>query len=70
MNMAILTKTTFMNIHFKDCKMLGLFFDHCNPFGLTVSFENCILTHSSFYKLRLKKRLQKLKRSECRFHGM
>jgi uncharacterized protein YjbI with pentapeptide repeats len=35
--------------------MLGLFFEHCNPFGLTVSFENCTLTHSSFHGVRLKK---------------
>ena len=54
---------------------MGLFFDQCNPFGLTVSFENCILTHSSFYKLRLKKtsfknsNLQNVDFTECDLTG-
>ena len=71
MNMAVLTKTTFINIQFKDCKMLGLFFEHCNPFGFSVSFENCTLTHSSFFGFRLKKtifknsNLQNVDFSEC-----
>jgi fluoroquinolone resistance protein len=30
-------------------------FENCDPFGLTVGFDNCILNHSSFYKTKLKK---------------
>ena len=71
LNMAVLTKTTFMDIQFKDCKMLGLFFEHCNPFGLSVSFENCTLSHSSFYGIGLKKTsIQKLKPPERRLFRM
>jgi len=35
--------------------MLGLLFEDCNKFGLSFSFDNCILNHCSFYKTKLKK---------------
>jgi len=35
--------------------MLGLKFEHCNPFLFKVDFESCQLNLSSFYKLKLKK---------------
>ena len=35
--------------------MLGLYFDSCNKFGLSFSFENCILNHSTFYRTKIKK---------------
>jgi len=35
--------------------MLGLRFECCNPFGLSFTFTDCLLTHSSFYKLKIKK---------------
>jgi uncharacterized protein YjbI with pentapeptide repeats len=35
--------------------MLGLRFDTCNEFGLSISFESCQLNHSSFYKTKIKK---------------
>src|SRR5581483_7158989 len=50
-----LNKTAFRSIRFKDCKMLGLHFERCNEFGFEASFENCLLDHSSFYKMKLKK---------------
>jgi fluoroquinolone resistance protein len=34
---------------------LGLHFDHCNQFITGLSFYNCIINISSFYKLKLKK---------------
>ena len=37
--------------------MLGLRFEDCNEFGLSFSFENCTLDHSSFYQTKLKKTL-------------
>lgn len=55
LSLVKLIKTSFRNIYFKDCKMLGLRFDHCNEFGLSFSFDNCSLNHSSFYKLKIKK---------------
>lgn len=54
LSMVRMNKTSFHTVVFNDCKMLGLFFDQCNPFGLTFSFNNCILNDSSFYKTKLK----------------
>ncbi len=53
LSMAVLTKTAFRDVRFKDCKMLGLKFDNCNDFALSFSFENCVLTHSSFYQKKI-----------------
>ncbi len=55
LSLAKLGKTALRDVKFKECKMLGLRFDQCNDFGLLVSFENCSLNHSSFYKMKLKK---------------
>lgn len=55
LSMAKLTRTAFRNIRFRDCKLLGLRFDHCNEFLFEVHFENCILHHSSFYRRKIKK---------------
>ena len=50
-----LHNTILRDIHFKDCKMIGLQFGDTNEFGLTVSFDSCILTNASFYKTKIKK---------------
>ncbi len=34
--------------------MLGLNFENCNKFGLSLRFENCQLNHASFYQIQLK----------------
>jgi uncharacterized protein YjbI with pentapeptide repeats len=39
--------------------MLGLRFDTCNEFGLSFSFDNCQLNHSSFYKTTITKTIFK-----------
>ena len=71
LSLAKLSKTAFRDIAFRDCKMLGLRFDHCYEFGLSFSFENCILNHSSFYKTKIKKttfknvQLQETDFTEC-----
>jgi len=39
--------------------MLGLQFDTCNEFGLSFSFDDCTLNHSSFYQRKLKKTIFK-----------
>jgi len=44
-----LNNTVFRDTKFKECKMLGLRFDDCNEYGLSFSFEDCVLNHSSFY---------------------
>lgn len=57
LSLCKLNQTVFQDVLFKDCKMLGLRFDSCSDFGLSISFENCQLNHSSFYKLNLKNTL-------------
>ena len=55
MSMAKIAHTAFKNVHFVGCKMLGLYFEHSNPFMFALSFDNCTLNLSSSYKLNLKK---------------
>jgi fluoroquinolone resistance protein len=55
LSLAKTTKTAFQDVQFKNCKMLGLQLSGCNEFGLLFSFEGCILDHSSFYRLKIKK---------------
>lgn len=56
-SLAKLHKTLFNNVQFRDCKMLGLRFDSCNPIGLSFSFKGCQLQHASFYKIKSRKTL-------------
>ena len=56
---AKLRGTAFRDIQFTGCKMLGLHFENCSQFGLSYSFDNCNLNHSSFYKTRIKKTIFK-----------
>jgi fluoroquinolone resistance protein len=51
LSLAKLTQTALKNIEFKNCKMLGLNFGECSQFGFAVSFDACILNHSSFSNL-------------------
>ena len=53
--MVKITKTAFRQVRFLECKMLGMQFDACNPFGLALSFDSCLLNHTSFYKMNIKK---------------
>jgi uncharacterized protein YjbI with pentapeptide repeats len=39
--------------------MLGLQFNHCSEYGLSFSFENCTLNHSSFYRTKIRKTIFK-----------
>jgi uncharacterized protein YjbI with pentapeptide repeats len=50
-----LNKTAMRDVAFIDCKVVGLHFDACKDFLFSVSFKNCVLNISSFYKLKLKK---------------
>lgn len=54
-SLSKLNNTVLIDIRFLNCKLLGLHFDDCSDFILTVYFENCILKLSSFYKLPLRK---------------
>ena len=63
-SMANIANAAFRDVEFKECKMLGLQFADCNEFGLSFSFDNCMLNHSSFYKRKLKKIVFK----NCQLH--
>ena len=54
-SLAMLHGTVLREVKFKDCKMLGLQFENCNDFGLSFSFENCQLNHSTFFQMNIKK---------------
>jgi fluoroquinolone resistance protein len=75
LSLAKLVKTAFREVKFKDCKLLGLHFEHCSEFGLQVGFDNCLLNHSSFYKTKMKKtvfknsQLQEVDLTECDLTG-
>lgn len=44
---------------FKSCKILGFHFSKANTFNLSFTFEDCVLDHSSFHGLKIKKMLFK-----------
>ena len=54
MSLAAMNNTTLNNVNFINCKLLGLHFEDCNEFVISISFENCILKLSTFYKQKLK----------------
>jgi fluoroquinolone resistance protein len=55
LSMAQVRSSSFKDIQFKSCKVLGVHFDQCNPFLFEVNFENCLLNLSTFQKMNLKK---------------
>lgn len=66
LSMAKLKNSAWQEVTFKDCKLLGLKFDTCNPFGFTVNMDNCLLSHSSFFRLSLKK----MQFTHCKLEGV
>lgn len=54
-SLAQLHGTVLREVKFKDCKMLGIQFETCNEFGLSFSFENCQVNHSTFFQMNIKK---------------
>ncbi len=63
-----LPKTAFKDCKFVNCKMLGMHFEQCNEFLFEVAFDGCVLDHSTFNRLRLKKtKFHKCSVRECDF---
>lgn len=46
--------TSFKEVNFIDCKILGVQFENANPFLFEVEFNDCQLNLSSFYQVNLK----------------
>ena len=55
LSLAQINSTSFQEVKFLNCKMTGFNLETCNPFGLKVHFDNCIINESSFYELQLQK---------------
>lgn len=47
-------KTSFRDVYFRDCKLMGIHFEDCNPYGLKCTFESCNLDYSIFYQCPMK----------------
>ena len=47
--------TAFQEVCFESCKLIGVHFEDCNRFLLSMHFEECILNLASFYQIDLKK---------------
>jgi len=43
------------NIHFKECKLIGINFSACLDFLFEVRFENCVLDYASFARKKMGK---------------
>ena len=52
-------KTGFKEVHFINCKMIGIHFDDCSPFLFSIYLDQCRLQYASFYKVSLKKTIFK-----------
>ena len=65
------TEESICKKNFADHPLQKGEYDNCSGFGLSVSFENCVLDHSSFFKVNLKKtafrhvQLHEVDFSEC-----
>jgi fluoroquinolone resistance protein len=54
LSLANLSRVSFQNAIFRNCKMLGLRFDLLSTLGLGMRFENCLLSNSSFFKIKIR----------------
>lgn len=51
---AQINESALRMARFFECKLIGLNFESVNPFRLSLSFSNCQMDYTSFYKLKLK----------------
>ena len=52
---AKISQTAFRDVAFNNCKMIGLNFDEAHSFNISFRFDTCVLDHSSFYQLDIRK---------------
>jgi len=55
LSLCTLKNTSFRNVVFHNCKLLGVVWENCNPFLLNFRFDHCIMDMGSFYGMKLKK---------------
>lgn len=54
LSMAVVANTTFQECTFDQCKLVGIAWEVCNSFLLSLEFNFCQLNLGSFFKLNLK----------------
>lgn len=70
LSMAKIQQTVFRAVNFESSKLLGLHFEQCSPIGLSISFQDCQLDHSSFERCKLSERnFINCRLLECDFSG-
>ena len=57
LSMLQLSNTSLHDVRFDQCKMVGMHFENCNSFLLSMQFTACQLNLASFYKRSLKNTL-------------
>lgn len=55
LSMLLLGQTSLQDVSFRNCKLLGIQFQHCNDFLFEVSFEQCALDYASFAHKKMPK---------------
>ena len=50
-----LAGTKLTDVHFLKCNLVNVDFEHCNPFGFFISFQECQLDQAYFFGRNLKK---------------
>lgn len=55
LSMTSLGGTSLKTVHFSNCKLLGIQFNHCVDFMFAVSFNDCILDYASFSNKKMPK---------------
>ena len=54
LSMSQLKGTAFREVTFRYCKLMGMHFDDCNDFSISMHFDSCILDFASFFRLKLR----------------
>jgi Uncharacterized low-complexity proteins len=54
-----INQTAFRDVVFKNCKLIGINFEDAHQFNISFRFENCLMNHSSFYQLDIRKTMFK-----------
>jgi uncharacterized protein YjbI with pentapeptide repeats len=62
LSMAILKGVTLRDIHFENCKLLGVKFEACNELLFSVGFRQCQMDFASFFN----RSLQRTEFNDCR----
>ncbi|MDR0802543.1 pentapeptide repeat-containing protein [Fluviicola sp.] len=54
-SLTVMKDTGLKDIHFQDCKIVGVDFSACNDFLFSVKFTDCHVDYATFHSKRMKK---------------